>query len=644
MKLRRRYARTCPGIGPCRLGRLAPRRILALGLAGLVVSALGVGFATPAVAQTLPCNAPALIAAINAANAHGGGAIALPAGCVYTFSSPDNYWYGPNALPAIASTIVIEGNGATLARAAGAAGFRFFYVGADPTDPDTSGYTSPGAGNLTLRHVTLTGGLAKGGDSGRVPVSVGAGRGGGGGGGAGMGGAIFNQGRLTLDAMTASANTAHGGNVVVATSSDAGGGIGADAVSSVGGGFGPGSFGGSSGGAGTIGGGGGGGFVPSENGASGSAGGSGGGPATGLGGIGSVRAPAGDGSGGGGFADFGESGAGGGFGSGGAAAISQFGGGGGGGVGGGGGGFGPGGGGGFGGGGGPTAQGGFGGGGGNNNGGGFGGGGFGGGGAGFGGVVFNHQGTVTVRNTTLAANSAIGGSSVDGEGGKGLGGALFNLNGGVTLVNATVDQNRVSGGGGPFGTVGATAGGLYNLSFDTARARRASVTLANTVVAGNGAADLVNNKTVGAGSATVDESHSDIVTSQTNTGGTVIGTASTADPQLGPLTYLGGPGMQTQAPAAAGPAVNQASLGSCPATDERGVTRPDHSEATCDIGAVELVDPAIPVPPPSVPATPVPSLALTGQDGGDRNLVAAGLALVALLGLAVSARRRRNTT
>jgi LPXTG-motif cell wall-anchored protein len=68
------------------------------------------------------------------------------------------------------------------------------------------------------------------------------------------------------------------------------------------------------------------------------------------------------------------------------------------------------------------------------------------------------------------------------------------------------------------------------------------------------------------------------------------------------------------------------------------VTRPDHGETTCDIGAVELVDPATLVPPPSVPATPVPSLALTGQDRGDRNLVAAGLVLAALLGLAVSAR------
>ena len=33
----------------------------------------------------------------------------------YTMTSVDNYWYGPNALPPIATNIIIEGNGATLA-------------------------------------------------------------------------------------------------------------------------------------------------------------------------------------------------------------------------------------------------------------------------------------------------------------------------------------------------------------------------------------------------------------------------------------------------------------------------------------------------------------------------------------------------
>src|SRR5262245_6426296 len=39
--------------------------------------------------------------------------IVLQQGATYTFATADNYWYGPNALPAISSAIVIQGNGAT---------------------------------------------------------------------------------------------------------------------------------------------------------------------------------------------------------------------------------------------------------------------------------------------------------------------------------------------------------------------------------------------------------------------------------------------------------------------------------------------------------------------------------------------------
>jgi len=151
--------------------------------------------------------------------------IVLQAGATYTLTQPDGLeifrkdrgpWYGPNGLPPIASSIVIEGNGATIARSGGANApfFRFFYVGADPNSPNTLGYTSPGAGSLTLNHLSLRGGLAEGGDSN------------GGGGGAGMGGAIFNQGTLTLNAVTLSGNTAQGGNAQggVAQGGDAQGG------------------------------------------------------------------------------------------------------------------------------------------------------------------------------------------------------------------------------------------------------------------------------------------------------------------------------------------------------------------------------------------------------------------------------------
>ena len=101
-----------------------------------------------------------------------------------TLTAIDNYWYGPNALPPIASPIsIIPVNGILRLVAshvgdpapATANAFRFFYV---------SGGLELPAGSLSMVNTVLQGGYAKGGDS-QI-----------GGGGAGMGGAIFNQGQL----------------------------------------------------------------------------------------------------------------------------------------------------------------------------------------------------------------------------------------------------------------------------------------------------------------------------------------------------------------------------------------------------------------------------------------------------------------
>ena len=126
-----------------------------------------------------------LVSAINDANAAAGAdSVLLGAGCLYRLTGVDNNWYGPNGLPPIASDITIEGNGATIARDATAPKFRLFFVGANPMGARAHRTTSAGPGVLTLRNVTLEGGLAKGGDSNQ------------GGGGGGMGGAIFNQGTV----------------------------------------------------------------------------------------------------------------------------------------------------------------------------------------------------------------------------------------------------------------------------------------------------------------------------------------------------------------------------------------------------------------------------------------------------------------
>lgn len=85
-------------------------------------------------ATTIGCidgvgDSTALIAAIAAANANGGDTLDLGAGCVYGFSSANNFWYGPNALPPIASAITIHGHGARLQAThtdtTAANGFRF---------------------------------------------------------------------------------------------------------------------------------------------------------------------------------------------------------------------------------------------------------------------------------------------------------------------------------------------------------------------------------------------------------------------------------------------------------------------------------------------------------------------------------------
>ncbi len=553
----------------------------------------------------VPCDENSLIQAVTEANvAPGADTLSLAAACLYEFSNPYAlnsgtyaYWYGPSALPAIASDITVEGNGATLARAVGSPPFRIFFVGADAGDEDTLGYASPGAGVLTLRNTNVRGGWAKGG------ISTG------GGGGAGLGGAIYSQGRVVLERSTVTGNLAQGGDIENAPPS--GGGIGQGALGDRGGGFGSGTgFAGAPGGAGgDFSGGGGGGFRPSEAGGAGTllGAGIGGGPETGLGGRGAPasagRSGNGSGSGGTGAAggaggDFGfggielgtsSAGAGGGVGGGGGAGtyFSAYGGGGGG-FGGGGGGYG--GDGGFGGGGaGGTenlakGQGGFGG----------GDGGdkalvpSGGGGAGMGGAIFNHQGELIAVNSTLHGNAANGGAAAVGGDGAGLGGAIFNLNGDVELDSVTIAANSAQEGG-----------ALYNLGymgFDTGdaagHAYQARVVIVNSILSDStGGADLVANVPVTLSSnlantaeASADASAANIVETKMALGsGSITGSPVAADPQLAPIADNGG-STQTRALSATSPAVDTGITDV--AADQRGVARPQG--AADDIGAFEL--------------------------------------------------------
>ncbi len=511
----------------------------------------------------------------------------------------DNYWYGPNALPPIATAIHIIGAdaGTTLQAVhtgdptpAAANAFRFFYVAGGIDGEIRDNALQPATGTLTLENIVLQGGYAKGGNS-RY-----------GGGGAGMGGAIFNQGFVKLISVSLIGNVAQGGgwDPLGPDTLYAGGGMGEDAhAGGLGGGFG-GPIGGQYGGAGAIGfgppkgGGGGGGFLVATDGSSssftgggqGGGGGKTGGPG-GYGSSGSFGGAAGDGGSGGGAGTVSGAGGGGGggFGGGGGAGYgrnnSASGGGG---VGGGGGSyyggpsdqtgdggrFGVGGVGSFGTGSATLSGGGFGGFGGGGGGGGnvatYGAGGFGGGrgnfdanfggggGAGMGGAIFNHRGSLSLLNVTAAQNLARSGAGYgDGLYGSGLGAVIFNLNGDVLIEYSTMAVNTTSGSNGS--AASAEDGTIYSLAYNNtiedgspstaSLAIHASIIRGpqhgggpgNAVVANRVDGDSANTSTVKYWVTNFIASSSTI--GNATTGGT--GTASAADPLLLSLTRFGYP-------------------------------------------------------------------------------------------------------
>lgn len=353
---------------------------------------------------------------------------ALNCPATITLSSQGNNqgFPGPTALAIKGRVITIQGpssGGVTLQATPGkfgsATSLRHFFVDADAS--------------LTLQNVTLSGGLARGGDGGSGYA--------GGGGGAGLGGAIFSQGELVLSDVTFSANGAQGGNGGAAFSTDwaygGGGGMGGDGGSQYnGGGGGTGGNGltglGNIGGNGGPGLGGGGGGIGTSDGGTDGVGGGGGGGGYNRGGAGS------EGGGGGGGAGYNGSGGAGGFGGGGGGARLTG-----------------------------SGHGGFGGGGGGalagSADGGVGGGhsgpqfisSFGGGAAGFGGAVFARGGTVTVEGTgsngSIADNGVAGGSGNFAGAAAGTGlflmsglATVFDIAGSYTVSDDIADDSATS--------------------------------------------------------------------------------------------------------------------------------------------------------------------------------------------------------
>jgi CSLREA domain-containing protein len=161
-----------------------------------------------------------------------------------------------------------------------------------------------------------------------------------------------------------------------------------------------------------------------------------------------------------------------------------------------------------------------------------------------GGGIFNN-GTLTVTNSTFSGNSAT------------QGGSIFNGNT-LTVINSTFSGNSANTNG----------GGIYSFG---------SATLRNSIVA-NGTAGGNCHGTITNGGNNIDDG-------TTCSWGSANGSMSSTNPLLGVLANNGG-STQTFALLTGSPAIDGGDDSHCPATDQRGLSRPQG--AHCDIGAFEV--------------------------------------------------------
>ncbi len=174
-----------------------------------------------------------------------------------------------------------------------------------------------------------------------------------------------------------------------------------------------------------------------------------------------------------------------------------------------------------------------------------------------GGAMYNHgsmgNSSPSLTNVTFSGNSAARGGAIVNEGSDGISSP--------SLTNVTFSGNWAASGG-----------TIASYDFDGA----SSPSLTNVIVWGNGS-QLVN--------AGATPSFTNSIVQGGCPAGATCTAVSGADPLLGPLQDNGGP-TSTMLPAAGSPALNAGVA--CPATDQRGVARPQGGG--CDIGAVERVD------------------------------------------------------
>ncbi|MBK9926592.1 MAG: hypothetical protein IPP66_15055 [Anaerolineales bacterium] len=171
--------------------------------------------------------------------------------------------------------------------------------------------------------------------------------------------------------------------------------------------------------------------------------------------------------------------------------------------------------------------------------------------------IYNSSGDTSFTNTTISGNqsSSISGSAI-----------IANGIGAVRIQYSTITNNT-----------GSYA--IYNTSSN------APIEIGNSILAGNASGDCYIGSNIMTstghnifGRFPVCSSSSSVVPDSTDQVG--------VDPQLSPLLPLG-----YHPIASTSPAVGHADPASCPATDQRGITRPQG--AACDIGAFEYMAPGL---------------------------------------------------
>ncbi len=219
-----------------------------------------------------------------------------------------------------------------------------------------------------------------------------------------------------------------------------------------------------------------------------------------------------------------------------------------------------------------------------------------------GGGIFNEGvGAIAdIYNTRISGNTATA-----------AGGGVFN-NGIMTLNGSTIDHNQARSGGGleHFGgtlhltndtlssnTASDNGGGLYNLS----NATLTNITLSSNTASGPDTGGNIFNDEAQLAIGNTIVAYSEADGNCFNSGGflnslghnldsgntcgfSAVGDLVNTDPLLGPLQNNGGP-TPTRALLTGSPAIDQGDNTSCPATDQRGIPRPQG--VACDIGAYE---------------------------------------------------------